>query len=41
MTRIVPSDFHDESVPAVPDMTPGYPIVCLAMTGFAQVKLWM
>jgi AraC family transcriptional regulator, melibiose operon regulatory protein len=27
MTRLVPADFHDESVPAVPDMTPGYPVV--------------
>ncbi len=27
MTRTVPADFHDESVPAVPDMSPGYPVV--------------
>jgi AraC family transcriptional regulator, melibiose operon regulatory protein len=38
MTRIVPSDFHDESVPAVPDMTPGYPIVVFGNDGFCAGK---
>ena len=34
MTRTVPPDFHDESVPAVPDMTRGYPIVVFGNDGF-------
>ena len=38
MTRIVPSDFHDESVPAVPDMTPGYPLVVFGNDGFCAGK---
>ena len=38
MTRIIPSDFHDESVPAVPDMTPGYPLVVFGNDGFCAGK---
>ena len=38
MTRIVPTDFYDESVPAVPDMTPGYPIVVFGNDGFCAGK---
>ena len=38
MTRMVPSDFHDESVPAVPDMTPGYPLVVFGNDGFCAGK---
>ncbi len=38
MTRVVSPDFHDESVPAVPDMTPGYPIVVFGNDGFCAGK---
>ena len=38
MTRIVPPDFYDESVPAVPDMTPGYPLVVFGNDGFCAGK---
>ena len=38
MTRTVPTDFHDESVPGVPDMTPGYPLVVFGNDGFCAGK---
>ena len=38
MTRTILPDFHDESVPAVPDMTPGYPIVIFGNDGFCAGK---
>ena len=38
MSRIIPSDFYDESVPAVPDMTPGYPLVVFGNDGFCAGK---
>ena len=38
MTRAIPPDFYDESVPAVPDMTPGYPLVVFGNDGFCAGK---
>ena len=38
LTKIVPTDFHDESVPAVPDMVPGYPLVVFGNDGFCAGK---
>lgn len=38
MTRAILPDFHDESVPAVLEMTPGYPIVIFGRDGFCAGK---